>query len=731
MAITTAAATTMVIPANSVMVVSYDSISSSSRRKVTELDTLGGLVISVDIQTSVILSSTSDANSTFSMLSSLLSDTNTFNENLAVAVTAYDSVNLGSSTAESITSAPTYIVVQSPTAKPSMKPTNMGKSEAAIILEVIQSADAIVYAVPPILIIGATYIALSFRSIHKDKLNQVSNAWMALLTSVVASLSWIGVIHSFYQSAGSSLLYDEVNIAFLSISKTFNIFGWCYVMYHFAFTRYSPSGNPEPTLFFLLHEEVMKSSNGWVSGKVYFSLIVVAALFDPSILKLLPWKRTSHTAQAEGYPSLKVIYGCLHFPLAGMVFQTIGTLMLLISRGENAEFITSLILFILSVLLTIYHGTGVFVMVFLVKIDTLQHLVVVNVNDALEANSGLDRMDSLARKTSRTVSTNSFGIQLSTWLPRLSNLDNRDSHRSRHGSTMNDSIDTTSNPLHIIKELKEELEIERRLRLASETYQRAVTNKQETLTGKLATIETEQSHVQKDLDILSSQLNRHGLQALRYMPLDEIRGEMQLIFNQINEGNTHYDERRLDYLLACLEINPDYIREKQQATKAWVQKTRVYIDDCYQTMLGFVPPNIFQITFTEMLEEGLPKAIANRLKNKQCLWLIRLDRGDLQKLHEAMLLGRFNPDGQNLDIVELAAVYAALPETFLNDPFGKKIQWKEKIEESLKKMVTDKQNGQLSKSKERFSGYLNAIPPYVGRQTMHTLNAVKAAENIG
>jgi hypothetical protein len=96
-----------------------------------------------------------------------------------------------------------------------------------------------------------------------------------------------------------------------------------------------------------------------------------------------------------------------------------------------------------------------------------------------------------------------------------------------------------------------------------------------------------------------------------------------------------------------------------------------------------------------------------------------------------MLFSRFNPDGQNLDIVELAAIYAALPEKFLNDPFGKKQRWKEKVEELLKKMVADKEQGQLPKAKVRFPGYLNVNPPYVGRVTMHTLDAVKASDNIG
>jgi hypothetical protein len=287
-----------------------------------------------------------------------------------------------------------------------------------------------------------------------------------------------------------------------------------------------------------------------------------------------------------------------------------------------------------------------------------------------------------------------------------------------------------NNPIAVVKELRQELEIERRLRYAGENFQRVIVEKREDLNKKLAEYETEKHKTQKDLNILASQLNRHGLEALRYIPLEEIRSEMQAIFNHMNQGGT-YDERRLDYLLACLEINPDYIKEKEHATKKWIKGIQSFLDDCHVIMMGFIPPNIFQITLIEMVEEGLPKTLANRFKNKQCLWLIRLERNDLQKLHEAELLGRFNPEGQNLDIVELAAIYASFPETFLNDPFQKKQRWKERIETLLKQMIADKDNGKLSKAKQRFAGYHNVTAPYVGRVTLHTLNAIKAADNIG
>lgn len=180
----------------------------------------------------------------------------------------------------------------------------------------------------------------------------------------------------------------------------------------------------------------------------------------------------------------------------------------------------------------------------------------------------------------------------------------------------------------------------------------------------------------------------------------------------------------------CLEVNPDYIQEKKKNTKDWIAENWPFMQSSLETMVGFIPPGVFSITLTEMIDDGLTIPLAMRITNKKCLWLIRLNRADIEKLHEADLMGRFNPDGQNLDMVEIAAIYAVTPERFLNDPFGKKTRWKERLEEMLKTMMDEEKKGKLSKVKARSTLYKDVTPPYKGRKTLHSLNAVKAAENL-
>jgi hypothetical protein len=83
------------------------------------------------------------------------------------------------------------------------------------------------------------------------------------------------------------------------------------------------------------------------------------------------------------------------------------------------------------------------------------------------------------------------------------------------------------------------------------------------------------------------------------------------------------------------------------------------------------------------------------------------------------LIGRFNPIAQGLDIVELAAIFACVPEKFVNDPTGKKNQWRLNLENALREMDKQRQEGKLPASKARNPCYKKqVIAPFMHRKTM-------------
>lgn len=70
-------------------------------------------------------------------------------------------------------------------------------------------------------------------------------------------------------------------------------------------------------------------------------------------------------------------------------------------------------------------------------------------------------------------------------------------------------------------------------------------------------------------------------------------------------------------------------------------------------MKGFVPPHIFHASVGTLSEvDHLSKDLIKRLTTKKCLWLVRIPCEDIEKMHEAELLSRFNPLAQNLVILQ-------------------------------------------------------------------------------
>ncbi len=82
-------------------------------------------------------------------------------------------------------------------------------------------------------------------------------------------------------------------------------------------------------------------------------------------------------------------------------------------------------------------------------------------------------------------------------------------------------------------------------------------------------------------------------------------------------------------------------------------------------------------------------------------------------MHDADLSNRYGTGGQQLDIIELAAILAAMPEKFSNDPLKVKQKMVLKLEESLKELMDLRKQGKLSNQQTRNVAYINQTPRYV------------------
>lgn len=231
-------------------------------------------------------------------------------------------------------------------------------------------------------------------------------------------------------------------------------------------------------------------------------------------------------------------------------------------------------------------------------------------------------------------------------------------------------------------------------------------------------------HLLETTEMLREQLKRLNVTPMEYIPLTEIQAELKAIFEKVNNEQP-YDEARMDFLLQCMEINPVYMAEKAELARQWREETTAFTQECLQTMRGYVPAHIFEATLPSLQQDdGLTLDLAKRLISKKCLWLVRMRVLDIERIHEADLMGRFNPIAQNLDIVELAAVFAAVPEKFLNDPTGRKAQWRQNLENALREMDRQRQMNSLPASKARNPVYKKQkVAPFVHRKTMKIVQA--------
>ena len=190
--------------------------------------------------------------------------------------------------------------------------------------------------------------------------------------------------------------------------------------------------------------------------------------------------------------------------------------------------------------------------------------------------------------------------------------------------------------------------------------------------------------------------------------LMDIEQELQEIIENVNRG-LPYDEKRLDQLIALQNEHPEHQARQLQELQDWTNRVEDYLAECLVKMRTFVPVNIACRSKDQLLEENkdLGVDVIRRLHEKKCLWLCRLSASDIDRLHEIELRDRYNPTAENLDIVELSAVYAAFPEHFSSDPSGKKLELKLAIMQLLQRLLKQKENDELPPHKLRNPVYGN------------------------
>ena len=224
--------------------------------------------------------------------------------------------------------------------------------------------------------------------------------------------------------------------------------------------------------------------------------------------------------------------------------------------------------------------------------------------------------------------------------------------------------------------------------------------------------------------LLRKQLRDKGETPLEYIPLEKLREEISHLVQLASQGLDH-DEGRLDFCLKCLESHPQHKIEQEEIRQKWVAEITPYALQCLEIQRGFTPSHIFHSSVTSLVDnDDVCTMLAKRFLMKKCLWLVRVSKHDLSKMHIAELSGRFNPEAQGLDIIECAAIYMSLPDKFLNDHDGKKERWKSNVEAQFRSLYSKKISNGLNANQMRHPAYKTQIPNFIDDTALHKFGEV-------
>ncbi|KAJ8601435.1 hypothetical protein CTAYLR_005921 [Chrysophaeum taylorii] len=216
---------------------------------------------------------------------------------------------------------------------------------------------------------------------------------------------------------------------------------------------------------------------------------------------------------------------------------------------------------------------------------------------------------------------------------------------------------------------------------------------------------SELSTLQQQIALLKKQLTAAGVQAVELIPLAQAREKMNAAVKRLMDGDMDA-EKEVEKYDQIIRMHPDYEKEEAEKAAKWVEDTRPANLSAQTEMRKLVPPDVRSVSLADLEEKGLPQGLVRRLWTKKATWLVRFHPDDTAKLHIADLLSKYN--NQGLDIVEMRAVWASLPDEFDNDGNGKKAQWKANFRTKLMELVTKEEQKRLSKNEKRNPGYKDA-----------------------
>ncbi|CAM9574677.1 unnamed protein product, partial [Choristocarpus tenellus] len=149
--------------------------------------------------------------------------------------------------------------------------------------------------------------------------------------------------------------------------------------------------------------------------------------------------------------------------------------------------------------------------------------------------------------------------------------------------------------------------------------------------------------------------------------------------------------------------HPDHIEEEAAKERQWDHDNKSKNIAALHTMRSFIPPDIFHAGLEVLKSNGLSPLLAKRVFERKVLWLLRAPESMVSKIHLVELKSKYIAN--DLDLMELRAVYTCLPVKFENDADGAKGLWRAGFRKRLEELVKKDIAGQLKGSEARHPAY--------------------------
>ena len=208
--------------------------------------------------------------------------------------------------------------------------------------------------------------------------------------------------------------------------------------------------------------------------------------------------------------------------------------------------------------------------------------------------------------------------------------------------------------------------------------------------------------LQQQIALLKKQLIDSGQQPVEFVELSVARALMQEAVERLLSGEESA-EAEVEKWDKAIRLNPEYQAEMLEKARKWEEDERPANLACLRQMRCIIPLNVREISAATMQDLGLPKKVAQRIWSKKILWFICTHPDDIGKVHVADLRSKYSYIG--LDIVEMRAVYAALPITFENDGDGKKKEWRDSFRQKLEELTSKEAGNRLTNPEKRNFAY--------------------------